>query len=84
MLTPSDRSAAVSQLTPTSMTACEPAERQWSCDRQIALTFQSYALYPHMTVTESMGFPLKLAKRSKVDATASGSGSRYRTCPSSI
>jgi multiple sugar transport system ATP-binding protein len=31
-------------------------------DRDIAMVFQSYALYPHMTVRENMGFALKLAK----------------------
>jgi multiple sugar transport system ATP-binding protein len=31
-------------------------------DRDIAMVFQSYALYPHMTVRENMAFPLKLAK----------------------
>lgn len=31
-------------------------------DRGIAMVFQSYALYPHMTVAENMGFGLKLAK----------------------
>jgi len=31
-------------------------------DRDIAMVFQSYALYPHMTVGENMAFPLKLAK----------------------
>ena len=30
-------------------------------DRDIAMVFQSYALYPHMTVRENMGFSLKLA-----------------------
>jgi multiple sugar transport system ATP-binding protein len=30
-------------------------------DRDIAMVFQSYALYPHMTVAENMGFPLRLA-----------------------
>src|SRR5436305_7522759 len=29
-------------------------------DRDIAMVFQSYALYPHMTVAENMGFALKL------------------------
>jgi multiple sugar transport system ATP-binding protein len=33
-------------------------------DRDIAMVFQSYALYPHMTVRENMGFALKLAKTS--------------------
>ena len=31
-------------------------------DRDIAMVFQSYALYPHMTVRENMGFSLKLRK----------------------
>ena len=33
--------------------------------RGIAMVFQSYALYPHMTVEENMAFGLKLAKESK-------------------
>jgi multiple sugar transport system ATP-binding protein len=45
-------------------------------DRDIAMVFQSYALYPNMTVRENMAFPLKLAKldkkviASKVDEAA--------------
>ena len=34
-------------------------------DRGIAMVFQSYALYPHMTVKENMSFGLRLAKRPK-------------------
>jgi multiple sugar transport system ATP-binding protein len=34
-------------------------------DRGAAMVFQSYALYPHMTVAENMGFSLKLAGASK-------------------
>ena len=34
-------------------------------DRDIAMVFQNYALYPHMTVRENMGFALKLAKVAK-------------------
>lgn len=34
-------------------------------DRDIATVFQSYALYPHMTVRENIAFPLTLAKLSK-------------------
>ena len=34
-------------------------------DRNIAMVFQSYALYPHMTVFDNMAFGLKLEKRSK-------------------
>src|SRR6266540_5543293 len=36
-----------------------------SKDRDIAMVFQSYALYPHMTVRENMGFSLKLRKDEK-------------------
>ncbi len=34
-------------------------------NRDIAMVFQSYALYPHMTVYENMAFPLKLRKMDK-------------------
>ncbi|MFD1812447.1 ABC transporter ATP-binding protein [Rhodococcus gannanensis] len=34
-------------------------------DRDIAMVFQNYALYPHMSVAENMGFALKLAKTPK-------------------
>ncbi|KYG70603.1 ABC transporter ATP-binding protein [Bdellovibrio bacteriovorus] len=34
-------------------------------DRDIAMVFQNYALYPHMNVAENMGFALKLQKKSK-------------------
>src|SRR5438270_6374273 len=33
-----------------------------SKDRDIAMVFQSYALYPHMTVRQNMGFSLRLRK----------------------
>jgi multiple sugar transport system ATP-binding protein len=38
-------------------------------DRDMAMVFQSYALYPHMTVRENMSFALKLAKvpRAQID-----------------
>jgi multiple sugar transport system ATP-binding protein len=36
-------------------------------DRGIAMVFQSYALYPHMTVRQNIGFGLKLAKMPKAD-----------------
>ena len=32
-------------------------------ERDIAMVFQSYALYPHKTVYDNIGFPLKMAKR---------------------
>jgi multiple sugar transport system ATP-binding protein len=39
-------------------------------DRDIAMVFQNYALYPHMTVRENMAFPLKLAgvDQSEIDS----------------
>ena len=36
-------------------------------DRDIAMVFQNYALYPHMSVRENMGFALKLAKVPKTE-----------------
>ncbi|MGX1748869.1 ABC transporter ATP-binding protein [Glutamicibacter protophormiae] len=36
-------------------------------DRDIAMVFQNYALYPHMTVAENMGFALKIAGVDKVE-----------------
>ena len=35
--------------------------------RGIAMVFQSYALYPHMTVRDNMSFALKIAKKSKAE-----------------
>ena len=34
-------------------------------DRNVAMVFQNYALYPHMTVAENIGFPLKMTGVSK-------------------
>ncbi len=36
-------------------------------ERDIAMVFQNYALYPHMTVRDNMSFALKLAKRGSTD-----------------
>ncbi|WP_105436866.1 ABC transporter ATP-binding protein [Neorhizobium sp. T25_13] len=38
-------------------------------DRGIAMVFQSYALYPHLTVAENMGFSLSLRKTPKAETT---------------
>jgi multiple sugar transport system ATP-binding protein len=46
------------------VTYAEPA------DRGIAMVFQSYALYPHMTVAENIGFGLSLARRPKAEIDA--------------
>ena len=37
-------------------------------DRDIAMVFQNYALYPHMTIRENIGFPLKNLKWNKDEA----------------
>ncbi len=37
-------------------------------DRDIAMVFQNYALYPHMTVRENIGFALEVAKMDKNEA----------------
>ncbi|HYF18596.1 MAG TPA: ABC transporter ATP-binding protein, partial [Ramlibacter sp.] len=48
----------------TDVTGTEPG------DRDVAMVFQSYALYPHMTVAQNIGFPLRMVKTapSAVDA----------------
>ena len=38
-------------------------------ERNIAMVFQSYALYPHMTVFDNMAFGLKIEKKSKEEIT---------------
>jgi multiple sugar transport system ATP-binding protein len=38
--------------------------------RNVAMVFQNYALYPHMTVGKNMGFPLRLAKVPKTEAAS--------------
>ncbi|MGN8157508.1 ABC transporter ATP-binding protein [Salinisphaera sp. RV14] len=41
-----------------------------SADRSIAMVFQSYALYPHMTVEQNMGFGLRMARVNKKEVRA--------------
>ena len=41
-------------------------------DRDIAMVFQNYALYPHMTVEENLGFGLKLRRVPKAGAAEPG------------
>jgi len=57
--------------------------------RDIAMVFQTYALYPHKSVAENMGFALKVAKKetpaSIRRATAARSyGPRNRSRPASV
>ena len=46
-------------------------------DRNIAMVFQNYALYPHMTVYENMAFSLKLKKCSKEEIDKRGAYTEY-------
>ncbi|MDA9446212.1 MULTISPECIES: ABC transporter ATP-binding protein [Bradyrhizobium] len=41
-----------------------------AADRNLGMVFQSYALYPHMTVRENLAFPLRMAKASKAEIAA--------------
>ena len=46
------------------MTRVDPA------DRGVAMVFQSYALYPHLTVAENMGYSLQIARKPKAQIRA--------------
>ncbi|WP_431298638.1 ABC transporter ATP-binding protein [Tabrizicola sp. BL-A-41-H6] len=46
------------------MTRVDPA------DRGVAMVFQSYALYPHLTVAENMGYSLRIARKPKAEIRA--------------
>ncbi|MGW2339210.1 ABC transporter ATP-binding protein [Streptomyces sp. NPDC001661] len=46
------------------VTSTEPGKRD------IAMVFQDYALFPHMTVTENIGYPLKIKKVGKAERAA--------------
>ena len=52
-------------------------------DRDIAMVFQNYALYPHMTVRENMGFALKLAKTPQDEIDQQGAARPRRSSTSS-
>ena len=41
-------------------------------DRDVAMVFQNYALYPHMTVETNIGFPLAMRRVSRRRASRSG------------
>ena len=43
-------------------------------NRDIAMVFQNYALYPHMTVYDNMAFGLKIKNYSKVEIKEKGTG----------
>ena len=56
----------------------EPVDHLAPRDRDVAMVFQSYALYPHMSVAENIGFPLKLrgAKPREIDAAVAEAARR--------
>ncbi|MEE9418559.1 MAG: ABC transporter ATP-binding protein [Desulfatiglandaceae bacterium] len=43
----------------------EPVDRLAPRDRDVAMVFQSYALYPHMTVAQNLGFGLRMRRTPK-------------------
>ncbi len=45
----------------------QPVDRLSPRDRDVAMVFQSYALYPHMTVAQNIGFGLRMRQVSKAD-----------------
>ena len=45
-------------------------------ERDIAMVFQNYALYPHMTVADNMGFALKISGMKKEEIAQAGRGGR--------
>ncbi len=53
-------------------------------DRDIAMVFQNYALYPHMTVAENIGFALKLRKLPKDEMRAKVRGGRPHPRPDRV
>ena len=53
-------------------------------DRDIAMVFQNYALYPHMTVRENMEFPLRLADAADEEIDRKDRATRRRSSTSPI
>ena len=70
---PPARSRSTTRRSPT----CRPK------DRDIAMVFQNYALYPHMTVEQNLAFGLKLRRTPKDERARAGSGGRRRSSGSS-
>ena len=48
-------------------------------ERDIAMVFQNYALYPHMTVRDNMAFSLSLAKSAEGEHRRAGRQGRRRS-----
>ena len=49
-------------------------------DRGVAMVFQSYALYPHMTVADNMSFGLRMTHRPKAEIAEKVGRGRRRSC----
>ena len=54
-------------------------------ERDLAMVFQNYGLYPHMTVAENIGYPLKVARVPREERAPPGarpppSGSSSASC----
>ena len=48
--------------------------------RNIGMVFQNYALFPHLTVAENIGFPLKQRGVDRADARAAGGRKAWSWC----
>src|SRR6201992_2585330 len=53
-------------------------------DRDVAMVFQNYALYPHMTVAQNMGFALKIARITKAEIRERVLGCAAATRPGAV
>ena len=73
---PDDRRPRGDHRAASSRIGGKPMNRVPAADRGIAMVFQSYALYPHMTVAENMGFALKMIGVGKAEVEAKVAGRR--------
>ena len=54
----------------------KPVQHLKASDRDIAMVFQSFSLYPHMTVYENIAFPLRATRMSKAEDRQGGARDR--------
>ena len=78
--------AGLDMPTPAGCSSTARTSPRWSAsERDVAMVFQSYALYPHMTVFQNIAFPLEMAKLPKARdrsrrAGSGAEGEDRRTC----